>query len=469
MSIKAKLLLANILMFFAALTPGWILVGSYMEMPKNLGITRSVYSLVHELTLLNNAMVDIRHRDIERAQKQWIGISDEIKGYIENLADMGVHPRYYETLRETNRLIRRLFEGVNTANIQTLDETQRNFLITQVNLKTHDMIMVGHILLSIMQEDLQAANDRATQYVLAFFVLVVVIFIYMYWFLSYSIVNPLIDLEYCVREIGKGEFDIKVPTSGNDEIGALGVAVNKMKANLKMLTKSKEEFLSTAAHELKTPITVLKTTSQLMEGMSGEELKNFLPYALSTINKQCDQLNKLVVDVLEVSKLELEKTELRVVHFSMNHLVEEVVQNMAKISEGHELEVIRNDEVDIFADRTRIEQVLVNLIDNAIKYSPNSKKIEIESKQESEKVVISVKDYGIGIAKSRQGQIFERFYRAHAGTAYEQVTSMGVGLFLSKQFVLRHGGEIKFNSVEGEGSTFFFSLPIKTEVSHGNE
>lgn len=460
MSIKAKLFIANILMFLAALIPGSVLVKSYVEVPQSLKVTRNIYSLVHELTLLNNAMVDIRLRDVKRAKNQWIAISNQIETYIDELEDTGVEARYYETLNETNDLIRRLFLGMDTADVTTLTAEQRKFLISQVNLKTHDMIMVGHILLSVMQEDLQVFNNRALQYVLSFFFLVLVIMILEYFFLNRYFVNPIIELEACVTDIGKGNFDREVPFAEQDELGSLGMAINKMRNDLKVLTTSKEEFLSTAAHELKTPITVLKTTSQLMEGMDEKEVVNFLPYALKTINRQCNQLNKLVVDVLEVSRLELEQTELRKTDFEMSKLVEDVTFDMDKVSERHKIVVLENKAVTVFADRTRIEEVLVNLLDNSIKYSPGGGEVEVKSSVKDDSLQVSVKDQGIGIPKERQDKIFERFYRAHEGTSYEQVTSMGVGLFLSKQFINKHGGEIGFNSVEGKGTTFYFTLPL---------
>lgn len=460
MSIKAKLFLANILMFLAALIPGSVLLRSYLEVPQSLKVTRNIYSLVHELTLLNNAMVDIRVRDIHRAKSQWISISNQIEEYIDELSHTGVDARFYNTLDETNKLIRRLFLGIDTADVTTLTEEQRKFLIGQVNLKTHDMIMVGHILLSVMQEDLQVFNSRALQYVLAFFFLVLVIMILEYFFLTKYFVEPIIELEKCVTDIGKGDFDRKVPLSEKDELGSLSQAINKMRKDLKLLTRSKEEFLSTAAHELKTPITVLKTTTQLMEGMDKSEVTKFLPYALKTINRQCNLLNKLVVDVLEVSRLELEQTELRKSCFSMATLVDEVVHNMSKISDKHSLIIQENTSANIVADRTRIEEVLVNILDNSIKYTPGGGDVLINSKVENNQLQVSVSDHGIGIPKERQAKVFQRFYRAHSGTSYEQVTSMGVGLFLSKQFINKHGGEIGFNSIEGEGTTFFFTVPL---------
>lgn len=227
------------------------------------------------------------------------------------------------------------------------------------------------------------------------------------------------------------------------------------------LSREREEFISTAVHEIKTPIAVIKTAVQLIQELSPEQRERRLPDLLDRLNRQCNRLNGLVTEVLEVSRLDLNRLALTIRHTDLTALVELVVSEMRDTSRRHELVIVRNDAVTLDADPDRLEQVLTNLISNAIKYSPAGSRVEIESRRMNHGVWVSVRDHGIGIPRDKQAHIFERFYRAHAGTRYDHASSLGIGLYLSREFVRRHGGQMCFESQEGVGSTFGFWLPLE--------
>lgn len=228
------------------------------------------------------------------------------------------------------------------------------------------------------------------------------------------------------------------------------------------LSRAREEFLSTAVHEIKTPIAVLKASVQLMQLLTPEEREQKLDEYLARLDRQCNRLIRLVTEVLEVSRLDMKRTTIARRPTDLAALVERVVGEMRSLSKQHELVIRRNDAVTVDIDPDRIEQVLVNLLANAVKYSPGGV-VEIESRRDRDSVVVSVRDRGIGIPRDKQARIFERFYRAHSGTPHEHTSSLGVGLYLSKEFVLRHGGRMWFESREGVGTTFWFSLPLSPE------
>lgn len=230
------------------------------------------------------------------------------------------------------------------------------------------------------------------------------------------------------------------------------------------LSHAREEFISTAVHEIKTPISVVKTAVQLMQHMTPEQRDARLPDVLIRLDRQCNRLTRLVTNVLEVTRLELKTIELQRRPTELAALVEQVVADMKGLSSSHRLIVTRNDSVTVDVDTERIEQVLTNLIDNAVKYSPGGGDIEVALRRQDDNVVASVRDHGIGVPADRQDRIFELFYRAHAGTPYGHVASLGVGLYLSREFVTRHGGRMWFESREGAGSTFYFSLPMAMEL-----
>jgi signal transduction histidine kinase len=226
------------------------------------------------------------------------------------------------------------------------------------------------------------------------------------------------------------------------------------------LTREREEFISTAVHEIKTPIAVIKTAVQLVQQLSPEESCRRVPDLIARLMRQASRLDRLVTEVLEVSRLDLKRLTLVRRSTDLAALVERVVAEMRDISRDHALVIRRNDPITLEADPDRIEQVLANLVANAVKYSPAATEVEIESRRTAEEAVVSVRDHGIGIPRDKQPSIFERFFRAHVGTRYEHASSLGVGLYLSREFVNRHGGKIWFESEEGAGSTFAFSLPL---------
>ncbi len=147
-------------------------------------------------------------------------------------------------------------------------------------------------------------------------------------------------------------------------------------------------------------------------------------------------------------------------------LVEDVVERLQATTRAHRLVLRREGEVAVEVDRERIDQVLVNLLDNAIKFSPEGGDIRIQVGAREGRAVVSIQDPGMGIPRERQAQVFQRFYRAHEGLASDR-GGMGIGLHLSEQLILSHGGRLWFESEEGKGSTFSFSLALAEGGAHG--
>lgn len=243
----------------------------------------------------------------------------------------------------------------------------------------------------------------------------------------------------------------------------LAVVVLRDVTELKRLERMRDEFLSVAAHELRTPITTIKGYAQLLDRWTpgGHEPRE--GKAFKILNHQSDRLSALVQELLEVSRLQLGRLELRRRRFELGARVGEVVERMRGVSPRHRFVLHQEGPVFVDADPDRIDQVLTNLFDNAIKYSPDGGDIEATVGLREGLAVVSVKDQGMGIPRERQGHLFERFYRAHAGLGSDR-GGMGIGLHLSAQILQRHGGRIWFESEEGKGSTFSFSLALAEPV-----
>jgi PAS domain S-box-containing protein len=229
----------------------------------------------------------------------------------------------------------------------------------------------------------------------------------------------------------------------------------------------KDEFLSMASHELKTPLTSLKGAVQLLARGLAEGDPERRDALIRMLDRQCDRLTRLVDDLLDVSRLALGRVQLRRQRVRLDTLVTEVVASASggqEVTSGHRflLGPMADSVVDV--DPDRIEQVLLNLLTNAVKFSPRGGAVDIAVERRDGQVVVSVADQGIGIASDRQGQVFEQFYQAHTDGRHHY-GGMGIGLYISRELVTRHGGEMWFTSVEGKGSTFCFSLPLAEKAT----
>lgn len=232
------------------------------------------------------------------------------------------------------------------------------------------------------------------------------------------------------------------------------------------LERLRDEFLSTAAHELKTPVATIKGYAQLLHQWTAGRRDPRQAMALDVIDRQSDRLNRLVQQLLEFARLQHERFVLHLQRFDLGDLAAEVVARLQPTAPRHRLLLERTGPLPVVADRDRIDEVLVNLLDNAIKASTKGGDIETRVHAVGNEAIVSVKDYGVGIPAEKQPHIFERFFQAHAGTPYER-GGMGIGLYLSREVITRHGGRIWFQSEPGHGSTFFFSLPLAEGEGHG--
>ena len=226
------------------------------------------------------------------------------------------------------------------------------------------------------------------------------------------------------------------------------------------LQRLKDQFIQVAAHELKTPVTIMKGYAQALVragGASAAQRKMF-----DSIDRGADRIARIIEDLLDISVLQAGSLELRREPIELAGLVEEQVDRLALAAAKHRLRLLEAQPVVVQGDRGRLEQVVASLLDNAVRYSPAGGDVDVAVVVEGNEAIVSVADRGVGIPVEKQGRIFERFYRAHTNTPYDY-GGMGVGLFIASEIVRRHGGRIWFESEEGKGSTFHFALPLVGE------
>lgn len=237
----------------------------------------------------------------------------------------------------------------------------------------------------------------------------------------------------------------------------LAVAVIRDVTPARRLDELRDEFLATAAHELKTPLAVVKAYAQLMARRDTGD-----PQALAVIQRQVDRLTRLVQHLLETTRLGLEGDARRAEPFDLGSLAAEAVDGVRATAPSHDLRLAVAGPAPVVADRDRISRVLASLLDNAVRFSPTGGAVDVAVAARDGEATVSVRDHGVGIPADRQAQVFERYYRAHAGTPHDY-GGLGLGLETSREIVRRHGGRIWFESEPGAGSTFHFTLPLAPE------
>ena len=240
----------------------------------------------------------------------------------------------------------------------------------------------------------------------------------------------------------------------------------------KNLEKKKDEFISVASHELKTPLTSIKVFAQVLQRRFEKMGDKKSSAYLTRINEQIDKLSRLILELLDIGKIQEGKMLLNKEKFKIDILLQEVGEDLSRTTHHN---IITESAVKkrIFADRNRISQVITNLLSNAIKYSPQANEIIVRAIKNTDHITVSVKDFGIGISKDEQQKIFDRFYQS-GKTRKSRDSGMGLGLYIVKEIVERHNGRIWVESPSinsrsktlrgnewGKGCTFYFTLPLQ--------
>lgn len=222
--------------------------------------------------------------------------------------------------------------------------------------------------------------------------------------------------------------------------------------------RKKDEFISIASHELKTPMTSIKGYIQLLERSLDKDDKETIRKRLHKVQNQIDKLNILIADLLDISKIESGKLKFNKKHFQFDDLLDHLIEIMQQ--SNPQVKILKNGSVNgtIFGDEMRLEQVIINFITNAIKYGPDGKEILITTEIRGNEVYFSVRDHGIGMSTEHLQKVFDKFYRIEETS--ERFQGLGIGLYICKEIIERHNGKIGVDSALGEGSEFYFKIPL---------
>lgn len=233
----------------------------------------------------------------------------------------------------------------------------------------------------------------------------------------------------------------------------------------KELDRRKDDFLSIASHELKTPLTTIKGLVQILQRMSKNENEDKFGPTLDKMAAHIDRLNLLITKLLDTSKIHSGNIELHMEPFDIDRTLREAIDNLSLAVPGYDITLNGATGSTVTGDESQILQVINNLVSNAIKYSPDSNRVDVNITKVANFVKISVTDYGMGINYQDRQKIFERFFRA--SDIQKKFPGMGIGLYVSHEIIANHNGTLWVESEVGEGSTFNFTLP--TTINNEND
>lgn len=234
----------------------------------------------------------------------------------------------------------------------------------------------------------------------------------------------------------------------------------------KKAESKKDEFISIASHELKTPLTSVKGYVQLLERSIDKGDIPTVKRHLQKAQVQLEKLNDLIADLLDISKIESGKLKFNKKDFNIEEMLASVMEIIHQSNPDFKILKKGSVPVLIYGDEMRIEQVIINFLTNAIKYSPGTTEVLINVHTTADNLYVGVKDFGIGIDAAQQANVFEKFFRVEE-TAM-QFQGLGIGLYISAEIIKRHGGEVGVLSEPGEGSEFFFKIPLREAIESNN-
>ncbi|QRN98116.1 HAMP domain-containing histidine kinase [Archangium violaceum] len=282
-----------------------------------------------------------------------------------------------------------------------------------------------------------------------------------------SVFRPLLETSRAMRRFGGGRKRTRAPEAGPTELREMARTFNEMANSLGRQQEEQLTFLAGVAHDLRNPLSALKMSAALVT--SDRPLpEDRLRKTMALVRRQVARLDRMVGDLLDATRIEAGRFELSLEDRDARELAREVVELYLAGGSSHDLRLVLPEEpVLLRADATRVEQVLHNLVSNALKYSPVGSRVDVIVERSGEEVVLSVVDRGIGISKEELRHLFAPFRRT--GRARETAPGVGLGLSVARRIVEAHGGRIEVDSRTGVGSTFRVRLPMAPAIAHPPE
>ena len=281
------------------------------------------------------------------------------------------------------------------------------------------------------------------------------------FFLAGVIFRPLNDLKYTINKVTQGNFKEKVHVYSNDEFKEVAEAFNMMISKLEEVDNQRKDFVANVSHELRTPLTSIKILSESLINQDTFDQDIYKEFLID-IDSEVDRLNNIISDLLVLVNLNKEKLVLDKKITYINYLLEKTIFRMKVIAKQKDIDLNLklNEKIQIKIDEDKIQQAIINIIDNAIKYTDIKGTIEVELYKKDKYAIIKISDNGSGIPEESLEHIFERFYRVDKARS-RNTGGTGLGLSIAWEIIAYHGGIIDVESQLGIGTDFYIKLPLK--------
>lgn len=323
--------------------------------------------------------------------------------------------------------------------------------------------IIGMVFFSTSLDGIEAVLSDIRKAIVFFSGFISLAIILISLILAGFITHPIKSLTAVITKMSKGHLNQRVHIRGGGEFRQLGEAFNIMSEKLENLDNARNEFVSNASHELKTPLSAIKVLAESLLNMEVDDPAIYKEF-LTDINFEIDRLNAIITDLLVLVQMDKESAEssFQREDVNLNELVGRTMKALRLLADQKEisLEMLQEEEVVVPGDKLKLQQVISNIIDNSIKYTPEGGRVIVEVYNTMEHGIVKVSDTGYGIAKGDIGRIFDRFFRIDKARS-RATGGTGLGLSIANRIVLLHNGFIRVDSEENKGTTFYIELPYR--------
>lgn len=357
-----------------------------------------------------------------------------------------------------HEIVSRALNGDVSSNIGYSERINQQVLQMAVPVREADDTVVGVVFLSASLEEINQIMSDIGRFLLLATLLAMLVVGGGSVVLARRFTGPLEELTAAAKKMAEGKLDQHIEFSSSDEIGRLAEQFNDMANRLNYYTSNLKKFAADVAHEVRTPLTTMGLLTKALKEheMEPEQRKEFI----GDLDNELERLTALVNDLLELSKLEKDITEHE--ELSLNLLLENIIgENQFRFARAglNLTEEMPEEEIIARAAPLQLRQVVGNLLDNALNYTPPGGTVHVLLSHDDKNALVSVEDTGIGIPEEDLKYIFERFFRVERARSRAR-GGTGLGLAIVSEIIAKHGGKVWVESVEGKGSTFYFSLPL---------